>query len=224
MRTNAKSVFNGDPPHPVREVPFAIFRIWWIVFAVAALPTILRQAGVSPLWLPLICCLVGIAAVFPLKRMDAARLTTRSVLGSLVFGAILTLLSGIATLLTKLGLTALRIPFAKKQVLALLIAESSPPALIVLFVAVCVLTPVLEEVLFRKLLFGYWREIHSRSAFFGTALLFAAAHLFPLGIPGLFLLGCGLQYLYLRRGNLACAMIAHGTVNTIAFAVNLWMR
>ena len=55
-----------------------------------------------------------------------------------------------------------------------------------------------------------------------AALLFAAVHLFLVGFPGLFLLGCGFQYLYLRRRNLACSMIAHGIVNTIAFAVNLW--
>ena len=219
-----RSVFACDHPTPVRDVPFGMLRGWWIVFSVAVLPIPLRWCGIPPAWMPLVCCLTGLAAVFPLRCMDVRALSLRDVLCSFVSGIALSLLTGGVTLLMKLGLTALRIPFAEKQTLAVLIAESSQFGLAVLFFAVCVLTPVLEEVLFRKLLFGYWRKIHPGSAFWGAVLLFAAVHLFLLGFPGLFLLGCGFQYLYLRRKNLACAMIAHGTVNTIAFAANLWMR
>ena len=217
-------MFACDHPTPVRDVPFGILRGWWIVFSVAVLPILLRWCAIPPAWMPLVCGLAGIPAVFPLRRMDVRALPLGDVRSSLFAGVALSLLTGGVTLLMKLGLTALHIPFAEKQMLALLIAESSPLGIAVLFVAVCVLTPVLEEVLFRKLLFGYWREKHPGSAFWGSALLFAAVHLFLLGLPGLFLLGCGFQYLYLRRGNLACAMIAHGTVNMIAFAANLWMR
>ena len=222
MRMSGKSAFRCDPPHPVRDVPFGMFRGWWIVFSLAALPIILRWGGIPRIWMPLVCCLFGLVAVFPLRSVDVRALSLGDVCYSVGFGVVLSLLTGLVTILTRLGLTALHIPFAAKQTLAVLIAESSPLGLAVLFLAICVLTPVLEETLFRKLLFGFWHEIHIGSAFWGSALLFAAVHLFLLGFPGLFLLGCGFQYLYLKRGNLACSMIAHGIVNVIAFAVNLW--
>ena len=89
-----------------------------------------------------------------------------------------------------------------------------------MYVSVCIITPIVEEVLFRRLIYGIIQKYSALAAFAGTALIFALVHFFVPGLPGLFILGCGFQFIFLFRKNLACAMLAHAIVNSLAFFAN----
>jgi membrane protease YdiL (CAAX protease family) len=97
---------------------------------------------------------------------------------------------------------------------------TAPWQLALLVVALVVLAPLGEELLFRVLLL---RGLVRRMPFWGAALIsalaFTSAHidaylLWPRAIA-LVLTGVGLAWLYRRRGYWA-AVAAHATVNTIA--------
>lgn len=75
--------------------------------------------------------------------------------------------------------------------------------------------PIVEEIMFRGLLFGYLRSHLGRwSSIFLSALIFAAIH--PQGAIGLVPLtaiGCMLAFLREWRGTLVAPMVAHACVN-----------
>lgn len=81
--------------------------------------------------------------------------------------------------------------------------------------AVAVLTPVAEELLFRGVLFGGLRQ---RLPFTGAALiataLFTVVHE-PQAWPGVFVLGFGLALAYERTRTLWAPIATHATVNGI---------
>lgn len=79
--------------------------------------------------------------------------------------------------------------------------------------AVAVLTPIAEELLFRGVLFGGLRQ---RLPFIGAALIatvvFTVVHE-PQAWPGVFVLGFGLALAYERTGTLWAPIATHATVN-----------
>jgi len=83
-------------------------------------------------------------------------------------------------------------------------------------VSVCVLAPMLEEMLFRGLILsGLLLRYPRRQAILGSALLFGAAHLnlyqFVVGV----LLGCLLGWLYERSRSLIPCITLHAAYNTL---------
>lgn len=77
--------------------------------------------------------------------------------------------------------------------------------------------PVVEELLFRAVLFGLFRQ---RMGFLLAAALssglFAVVHEISAWLP-VFVLGMGLAYLYERRHSLWTNALAHGTLNALSF-------
>jgi uncharacterized protein len=93
------------------------------------------------------------------------------------------------------------------------------PAGILLAVLSLVLAPVVEEILFRGILYpAIKRKGHPRLAFWGTAILFGAIHANLMAFLPLTFLAILLTWLYERTGNLLAPVTTHGLFNAINFA------
>lgn len=86
-----------------------------------------------------------------------------------------------------------------------------------LALVVGVVVPIGEEIFFRGLVFGALRRALNRhAAVVVSALFFAAAHLQPVDLLPILILGLILGYLYELTGSLVPGMIAHGLNNLAA--------
>lgn len=86
----------------------------------------------------------------------------------------------------------------------------------ILSVVVC--APILEEILFRGLVFESCRErFGNGSAVFISALLFGLVHGVPMQIINAFIVGLIFGYVYLRTGSLLSVIILHAINNAIAY-------
>jgi uncharacterized protein len=99
----------------------------------------------------------------------------------------------------------------------------SPIAGIVLaVVAIAVIGPFVEEMMFRGLITaGFRRRFGALGTAAFTAALFAAAHLLPRGLPALFLLGLALALVYERVGSTIPGFMVHCLYNGIALTAAL---
>ncbi len=100
---------------------------------------------------------------------------------------------------------------------AILAADGlSPGSLLGLLLVAAGLGPLVEELLFRGLLYGWMRRhfgvLSSASL---SALLFASVHAIPWLIPSFFAIGMVLALLYERSGSLWPPIALHGTYNAI---------
>lgn len=102
-----------------------------------------------------------------------------------------------------------------------MIADGSPLLIALLLVGAVIVAPVVEEIGFRRVLFGLFRPLGAWPAILMSCAVFSLVHGFLLGIPGLFLLGFLFQYAYLRTRNLTAAVLLHMVVNLIATAAAL---
>ncbi len=86
----------------------------------------------------------------------------------------------------------------------------------ILSVVVC--APILEEILFRGLIFESCRErFGSGAAVLISALLFGLVHGVPVQIINAFVVGLIFGYIYLRTGSLLSVIILHAINNGIAY-------
>lgn len=88
------------------------------------------------------------------------------------------------------------------------------------FLAVGVIAPFAEELLFRGVIFAglaQWLPVWLAAAISG--IIFGAAHLDPWSIVPLAVVGTGLALLYRRTGSLWPNIIAHGAFNTFALVL-----
>lgn len=131
---------------------------------------------------------------------------------------------GLSGVIWRKILTVCGIDFTAEQMIFTVVKEASRLKLIKLFFALCIFAPLTEELLFRRIIYGFFLRFGVTAGVFVTQLLFAFCHFFIAGIPGLFILGCGFQYVYLKRRNLGAAVLLHGMVNTAAFAAALTER
>jgi membrane protease YdiL (CAAX protease family) len=90
------------------------------------------------------------------------------------------------------------------------------------FVAIALVGPFVEEMMFRGLLTaGFRRRFGALGTAALTAAIFAAAHLLPRGLPALFLLGLALALVYERVGSTIPGVLIHCLYNGIALAAAL---
>ena len=76
-----------------------------------------------------------------------------------------------------------------------------------------VLIPVVEELLYRGILFGsFSRSFSYKTAIVLSAVLFMLSHLM-VSWPSVFVIGILLAWIYWRTDNLAVTMVIHGTTN-----------
>ena len=89
------------------------------------------------------------------------------------------------------------------------------------------LSPVAEEMLFRGVVFHSLQErwrLGTRSAIVGSSLLFALAHVSPLALLPLFLMGMAFAAVYARTGSLWVPISMHAANNAVSFALLVWMN
>ena len=87
------------------------------------------------------------------------------------------------------------------------------------------IAPVVEEMLFRGILYPTFKRYGFRhTALWGTALLFAAVHLNRVTFVPLAVLAVGLTWLYEATDNLLAPIMAHGFFNLVNFfMVSPWV-
>ena len=195
----------------------------FLLFSIFAMPLLIRSVPQLKLSLPdimLFSALPGVIAYnfISAEKLPLRLLTWREIRGLLLFGLLLLTVSGCVTAAWKFVLKTLKIPFPETQEALIAIKEMSGVEKLRMFFGVCVLPPVLEELLFRRLLYGALLRLGRVPSAVLTALIFSVCHFFVAGLPGLFLLGIGFQYVYLKYRNLAAAMFLHFLVNATAFA------
>jgi membrane protease YdiL (CAAX protease family) len=120
----------------------------------------------------------------------------------------------LAMTLEKLGIAA------DPQTAVLFLMESSwPERLFIGFLAVCI-APVIEEALFRGVLYSFVRdELGFRAALWISALLFGILHGNSAALIPLVLFGMGLALLYEKTGNLLPCILAHMLFNLAGFLI-----
>ena len=99
---------------------------------------------------------------------------------------------------------------------------SALAGVVLAYLAVAVVGPVVEELLFRGLLTaGVRRRFGALRTALLTAALFAVAHFIPRVMPAVFLLGLALAFVYERMGSTAPGMLVHCLYNGIALTAAL---
>ena len=103
------------------------------------------------------------------------------------------------------------------------IADYRTPGWIWMALAVAVAAPLCEEVIFR----GYlWRAaehgLPPAAVWLATSALFAAYHMNPLHILGVFPIGLFFGWLRWMSGSIWPAVLAHFVNNTLAISMAIW--
>lgn len=97
-------------------------------------------------------------------------------------------------------------------------AKQAAPVLLLL-IAYLLVGPVLEEVVFRRVLMGYFDSLMPAAAsVLLTSALFSAAHIAPPAILYTFFLGIGLALVARFHGNITASFIVHAANNLLASA------
>ena len=183
---------------------------WLLIHGTTAMQII--SGGILP-------ALIGIAAMIWCIRKNIFHVLRikKSGLKTLVIAAAAVLLiapaSGAATEAWKYLLTLLDIPFEENQHLLELAKTLNGGTFFLLFLMVTIPVPIAEEILFRRVIYELFLPAGGGAAFLFTALLFAAAHFFLAGLPGLFIIGAALQLLFIMTGNLSVPILAHALFN-----------
>jgi membrane protease YdiL (CAAX protease family) len=92
------------------------------------------------------------------------------------------------------------------------------------FLKVAVVAPIIEELIFRGLIFnGFKKNYNGFVAVFMSALLFSLFHLNPWQLPGTFVLGLLLGWLMLRTNNIFVAILGHSINNAwVLLTITYW--
>lgn len=92
---------------------------------------------------------------------------------------------------------------------------------VVSIISICLIAPLIEEMLFRGIILRSFLENYSvRSSILLSSLLFALLHMTVTQLPVAFIMGCLLGWLYARTKCLWPSIMAHFFYNS--FAVLLW--
>jgi membrane protease YdiL (CAAX protease family) len=140
-----------------------------------------------------------------------------------VFAVVFPLVSVVTLVFGEL-LKLFHISFAPPP-LPLIVMKCKPLSLAVLLFGVIVLAPVSEELVFRRVIYGW---LASRTggvvALFLTAAMFAAVHQSLVQFPGLFILGVALQLLYINYDSIWPPVIFHAAQNSLSMLILLLFR
>ena len=204
------------------KLPYAPLRAVWIIFSLFLVPGILFSFSIAQSQVPLYSVLIALPACISSPRQLGLRsVAARDFLAIILSYLVIIFALALTAVPWKLFLDHMAIEYAEQQML-MMVKNATRHEQIQLYFAICVITPIVEEVLFRRIIYGGWAQIHRPTALFGTSLLFSLAHFFLLGIPGLFIMGLVFQLIYLLRKNLLTAILLHGLVNTVALLANIF--
>ena len=207
--------------------------LWGIFFVVAPIPQLVVSFETCLLMLlsgfigP-VCGIIAMIAVFRYAgKMDALtlfKLNAEDLVYAVSGTVVIISVSGIVTALWRIVLLTFAIPFAENQYLMTLAGNCSSMEFALLAALVVLVVPVAEELLFRRVLFAWLLKWGNAAAWLGTAAIFAVVHLFLAGLPGLFVIGLGFQWLYIRRKNLSVSIVSHGLLNACALLSALLIK
>lgn len=104
---------------------------------------------------------------------------------------------------------------------------------LLMFIQAAILAPLVEELLFRGLLYGSLREHNKVLAYVVSSLVFGFMHIYNGLLAGdmsqlLYLISYGsmgfiFSYAYEKKGNIMAPILLHATNNTIAIIINISM-
>ena len=159
--------------------------------------------------------LAVVVAVAPLGRGAIPALGLRPVNWRYpVFGALGTL--GLSIAVSQLGLE----PQGMKEVIEIV---REPRQLAISLLLLAVLAPLVEELVFRGLLYGWIAGWNSRAAWLISSLAFAAAHLEPAHIVLVLPLGLLFGWLRRRTDSLLPSLVAHIVNNGFALLAAVYL-
>ena len=160
--------------------------------------------------------IAGVIALFVfgwlLRKKRMLRLSSRDLKGSLLLSCV-----GIGIGLALLSKLTFVVGVLTQPVVLEQSSAASPAFLWVESIATkAVLIPIVEELLFRGILFGSFASSFSyKLAIPLSAAIFALVH-YTVSWPMVFLIGTMLAWIYWRTGSLAAPMVIHCTVNFFA--------
>lgn len=112
------------------------------------------------------------------------------------------------------ALNRLGLPSEAQPLVGIFSETGSPLVFAGMFAVACILAPINEELLFRRVIYRWLRQRFGRaSALTASALLFAALHFTWAGFLPLALLGATLALAYEATGDIRVSMVAHGLFN-----------
>jgi len=230
--------------------PFDHWIIWAFVFSVAAfvfttivtiglLPSIMHSAMPGPIkyaalffiQLPLAVLLVISAMKIMYPRVDLfrhklmfRRWRLRFVPDVLLFMVWLEPLVLIVAIATSIVFKALNIE-VKTPSIELLLKNCSWSEFAVIGFFAAVVAPIVEEIIFRRIIFGFLVPWSGKvPALILTSIIFAFAHDAKVQFPALFLLGAGMQMMYIRSRSIYPSMLLHAFNNSIALGFVIFLR
>lgn len=107
----------------------------------------------------------------------------------------------------------------------LIMASSSPASRVALFILVCLIAPLLEELIFRGFVYpGLRRGMTFMGAALASALLFALMHMNVEALASIGLIGVVLAVLYERTRSVVPCIVCHALNNTLVFFLLLMTR
>jgi uncharacterized protein len=111
----------------------------------------------------------------------------------------------------------LKTPFENPQIPLIMPDPRDWSAMIGMFIATAIVAPVVEELTLRSVLYG-WLRNHLSPVIAGiiSAAAFAALHGSLVLLPGTFLVGLTLAWIYERSGSIFPCMLVHGCFNAIS--------
>lgn len=125
--------------------------------------------------------------------------------------------------LSQLLLESFSLPAEAQQAVLTLRASTNLPERIVLGVTAVALAPLVEEMVFRGVLYPSLKQAgYPRLALWLTALIFAATHANLLTFLPLTFFAIILTMLYERTGSLLAPMVTHGCFNLANYVWILW--
>lgn len=100
------------------------------------------------------------------------------------------------------------------------LAVSNIPLFIATTVVICLIPAIFEEVMFRGIIFNYFRQYGEKAAIVVSAILFAVMHLDYGNTMGTFALGIVAGLLVKHTNRLIYPMIAHFAMNLVSVTVS----
>ena len=98
--------------------------------------------------------------------------------------------------------------------------DSSPVALILTFISICILTPISEELLFRGYILDALNRLHGKwPAIIISSIIFGMVHFDPFTMGTATIGGVIYGWIRVRTGSLVPGIVAHAMWNTMALMV-----
>jgi len=152
------------------------------------------------------------------------RLARTIFLGALVSILVLPVALSLAEL-TKRIIEAFGSSAQMQQPVKMVMEATSIRQLIVHGLAAVIFAPIVEEIIFRGVLYpAVKRYADPRTALWGVSLLFAMTHMNLTALIALTVLGIILTFLYETTRNLIAPIIAHSVFNAVNFAFMIFQR